>query len=236
MHRTSRRVHTASEREDQERERYRITIAGNFRGRRLLRISQFFSHPQKFSPQNSRHATPIMQPVLTFCESFLRDMLLSHRSVKNFSLKNFRYTVGRERKERERRGEGDRGEERRERVQVHYTDLITVYIYTHQHVHVHLARPLHLLSTGCYAIQSVVISFIINTLLSTPAFLPVDLHSLPLPLLCSSLISIVVACMAYPHYIYSGKSTVLFLIDVSYDAVQVTTGTLAIYSLALAFN
>ena len=127
-----------------------------------------------------------------------------------------------------------RGRKGRERVQVHYTDLITVYIYTHQHVH--LSRPLHLLSTGCYAIQSVVISFIINTLLSTPTFGPVDLHSLPLPLLCSSLISIVVACMAYPHYIYSGKSTVLFLINVSYDAVQVTIGTLAIYSLAVAFN
>jgi hypothetical protein len=82
----------------------------------------------------------------------------------------------------------------------------------------------------------VVISFIINTLLSNLTLHTVTLHSLPLPILCSSLISIVVACVAYPHYIYSGKSTVLFLIDVSYDAVQITTGTLAIYSLALAFN
>ena len=64
-------------------------IAGNFRGRKLSRISQFFRHPRKFSPRNSRHATPIMRPLLTFRESFLREMLLSHRSSKVFSLENF---------------------------------------------------------------------------------------------------------------------------------------------------
>ena len=64
-------------------------IAGNFQGRKLSRISRFFSHPRKFSPRNSRHATPIMRPVLTFRESFLREMLLSYRSAKVFSLENF---------------------------------------------------------------------------------------------------------------------------------------------------
>ena len=64
-------------------------IAGNFRGRKLSRISRFFSHPRKFSPRNSRHATPIMRPASTFCEIFLREMLLSYRSAKVFSLKNF---------------------------------------------------------------------------------------------------------------------------------------------------
>ena len=64
-------------------------IAGNFRGRKLSRISRFFSLPRKFSPRNSRHATPIMRPVLTFRESFLREMLLSYRSAKVFSLENF---------------------------------------------------------------------------------------------------------------------------------------------------
>ena len=64
-------------------------IAGNFQGRKLSRISQFFSHPGKFSPRNSRHATPIMWPVLTFRESFLHKMLLSYWSVKVFSLENF---------------------------------------------------------------------------------------------------------------------------------------------------
>ena len=64
-------------------------IAGNFRGRKLSRISQFFRHTRKFSPRNSRHATPIMRPVLTFRESFLREMLLSYRSAKVFSLENF---------------------------------------------------------------------------------------------------------------------------------------------------
>ena len=63
-------------------------IAGNFRGRKLSRISRFFSHPRKFSPRNSRHATPIMRPVLTFRESILCEMLLSYRSAKVF-----RYTV-----------------------------------------------------------------------------------------------------------------------------------------------
>ena len=64
-------------------------IAGNFRGRKLSRISRFFCHPRKFSPRNSRHTTPIMRPVLTFRESFLREMLLSYRSAKVFSLENF---------------------------------------------------------------------------------------------------------------------------------------------------
>ena len=63
-------------------------IAGNFRGRKLSRISRFSRHPRKFSPRNSRHATPIMRPVLTFRESFLREMLLSYRSAKVFSLEN----------------------------------------------------------------------------------------------------------------------------------------------------
>lgn len=101
---------------------------------------------------------------------------------------------------------------------------------------------LHLQRAGSYVIQSVVIVFIINSLLSSSesmtschllSFVPL---SAQLPLFCSLLISILMACTTYPHYIYSGKSTVLFLICVGYDAVQVTTGTLAIYSLALAFN
>ena len=64
-------------------------IAGNFRGRKLSRISRFFRHPRKFSPWNSRHATPTMRPVLTFRESFLHEMLLSYRSTKVLSLENF---------------------------------------------------------------------------------------------------------------------------------------------------
>ena len=59
-------------------------IAGNFRGRKLSWILRFFHHSQKFSPRNSRHATPIMRPILTF-----REMLLSYRSAKVFSLENF---------------------------------------------------------------------------------------------------------------------------------------------------
>ena len=64
-------------------------IAGNFRGRKLSRISRFFSHPRKFSPRNSRHATPIIRSVFAFRESFLCEMLLSYRSAKVFSLENF---------------------------------------------------------------------------------------------------------------------------------------------------
>ena len=62
-------------------------IAGNFRGRKL---SRFFSHPQKFSPRNSRHAKPIMLP---FHESFLREMLLSTDLRKFFPSKISRYMV-----------------------------------------------------------------------------------------------------------------------------------------------
>lgn len=92
-------------------------------------------------------------------------------------------------------------------------------------------------------VQSAVIAFVINSLLSSSesmsstcpllSYLPLPTQ---LPLLCSVLISILVACTSFPHYIYSGKSIMLFLINVGYDTVQVTTGTLAIYSLALAFN
>ena len=95
---------------------------------------------------------------------------------------------------------------------------------------------LHVQRAGSYAIQSAVISFVISTLLSTLSCHPVSGHSLLLPLLCSLLISILVACTSYPHYIYSDRSTVLFLINVSYDVVQVTSGTLTVYSLAMAFN
>ena len=63
-------------------------IAGNFRGRKLMNFT-IFSHPRKFSPQNSRHATPIIRSVFAFRESFLRKMLLSYRSAKVFSLENF---------------------------------------------------------------------------------------------------------------------------------------------------
>ena len=59
-------------------------IAGNFQGRKLSRISRFFSHPRKFSRRNSRHAKLVMRPVLIF-----REMLLSYRSAKVVSLENF---------------------------------------------------------------------------------------------------------------------------------------------------
>ena len=62
---------------------------GNFRGRKLSRISRFYSRPRSFSPRNFRHATLIYAISLTFCESFLREMLPSYRSVKVFSLENF---------------------------------------------------------------------------------------------------------------------------------------------------
>ena len=68
---------------------YTYCIAGNFRGRKFSQISWFFSHLWKFSRRNSRHAILIMRPVLIFCESFLREMLLSYWSAKVFSLKNF---------------------------------------------------------------------------------------------------------------------------------------------------
>ena len=58
-----------------------------FEGENFYEFRDFFSHPRKFSPRNSGHATPIMRPA--FRESFLREMLLSYRSAKVFSLKNF---------------------------------------------------------------------------------------------------------------------------------------------------
>ena len=118
--------------------------------------------------------------------------------------------------------------------------MITCTLSTHTHTHTHTHSPLHLLCIGTYAIQSVIIACIINSLLPSAALhghpITCTPESLPLPLSCALLISILVASMAYPHYIYSGKSTMLFLICAGYDAVQVTVATMAIYSLAVAFN
>ena len=70
-----------------DRLQYRVLnhyrIAGNFRGRKLSRISRFFSHPRKFSPRSSRHATPIIRSVFAFRESFLRERVFS---LENFPL------------------------------------------------------------------------------------------------------------------------------------------------------
>ena len=56
--------------------------SGKLSREKTSRISWFFSHLRKFSPQNFRHATPIMRPVLTFRKSFLHKMLPSDRSAK----------------------------------------------------------------------------------------------------------------------------------------------------------
>ena len=94
-------------------------------------------------------------------------------------------------------------------------------------------RYLHLLCTGSYVAQSIILSCTINGLLSSTKLHPLLSESLPLPLLCASLISILVACNSYPHYLYAGKPTMLFLICVGYDALQVTMATLVIYSIAV---
>ena len=65
------------------KKRYRI--AGNFRGRKLSRISRFYSHPR-----NELLGMP--HPLcdqFTFGESFLSEMLPFYRSVKVFSLEIF---------------------------------------------------------------------------------------------------------------------------------------------------
>ena len=67
----------------------KVPYSGKLSREKIFTNFAIFHHPQKFSPRNSRHATPIMRPVITFCESFLRKMLLSYRSAKVFSLKNF---------------------------------------------------------------------------------------------------------------------------------------------------
>ena len=62
-------------------------IVANFWGRKSSWISQFYSHPLKFSPRNFRHATPIYAVSLTFHESFLREMFpFLYRSMKVFPL------------------------------------------------------------------------------------------------------------------------------------------------------
>ena len=59
-------------------------IVGKLSREKTFTNFAIFQPSAKVSPQNSWHATPIMQPVLTFHE-----MLLSYRSAKVFSLVNF---------------------------------------------------------------------------------------------------------------------------------------------------
>ena len=54
-----------------------------------MNSATFSAIRKSFLHEILRHATPIMRPVLTFRESFLREMLLSYRSAKVFSLENF---------------------------------------------------------------------------------------------------------------------------------------------------
>ena len=68
-------------------------IAGNFRGRKLSRISQFFSHPRMFYPRNSRHATPIMRPVLHSAKVFSAKCSFPSNPRKFSPSKISRYTV-----------------------------------------------------------------------------------------------------------------------------------------------
>ena len=63
-------------------------IAGNFRGRKLLWISRFDSHPRKFSSRNLGHAAPTYDWFQAIRESFLREILTSYGSAKVFSLES----------------------------------------------------------------------------------------------------------------------------------------------------
>ena len=64
-------------------------IAGNFRGRKPSQILRFYSYVRKFYPQNFRHAIRIHGISLTFCESFLHEMLPSLLIRKRFIPRNF---------------------------------------------------------------------------------------------------------------------------------------------------
>ena len=67
-----------------------IPYSGKFSREKIFTNFVIYSHPQKFSPQNFRHATSIMQSVLTFHESFLREMLPSYIPIsESFSLVRF---------------------------------------------------------------------------------------------------------------------------------------------------
>ena len=66
----------------------RYRIAGNFRGRKLLRISRFESHPRKFSPRNLGGAAPIYDWFQAIRESFLCEILTSYGFAKVFSLES----------------------------------------------------------------------------------------------------------------------------------------------------
>ena len=63
-------------------------IAGNFRGRKLSRLSRFESHPRKFCPWNFGHAAPTYVWLQAICESFLCEILTYYGSTKVFSLES----------------------------------------------------------------------------------------------------------------------------------------------------
>ena len=67
----------------------KVLYSGKLSREKTLTNFAIFQPSVKVFSMKSRHATPIMQPVLTFREIFLREMLLSYRSAKVFSLENF---------------------------------------------------------------------------------------------------------------------------------------------------
>jgi hypothetical protein len=100
------------------------------------------------------------------------------------------------------------------------------YDYNIRHTHTHSYCVVHFQRMGSFAVQNAVISCVIDIfqpiIESTSHPWPPTFFSLPLTYYSPLLISVLVSCMAYPHYIYSGESTMLFLFRSVHDAIQAT--------------
>ena len=85
------------------------------------------------------------------------------------------------------------------------------------HTHTIMYSPQHILCTISYAIQTLTIASIITVLLPSTICPSTNSKTLSLsfPFLCSLVYSILSASTAYPHYVYSGKSTFLYLVCVA---------------------
>ena len=64
-------------------------IAGNFRGRKLLRFLRFCGYLQKFSPRNLRAWRPLARQKWQSAKVFLRKNFIFHQFTKVFSLESF---------------------------------------------------------------------------------------------------------------------------------------------------
>uniref|UniRef100_A0A1X7THJ2 Uncharacterized protein n=1 Tax=Amphimedon queenslandica TaxID=400682 RepID=A0A1X7THJ2_AMPQE len=78
-------------------------------------------------------------------------------------------------------------------------------------------------------IQNIVLTYVINTLY--PLLVQTTGDGVFFPAACSVVISIILSCVIFPHFVYSRKPFVLYLIAAGHNVFQTTAAIFVIYYL-----